>query len=99
MSQGQAVRFTSDVREDYVLADVIERLCRATGLTFQVRGKSKSCPPNGSGTTVYFHETALNQVGGAQLPPQVLREAEERKQLRQVLFELLDQARISRLPI
>ncbi len=48
--------------------------------------------------TANFHETALNEVGGAQLLPQVSGEAEEGQQLRQIRFQLPHHAGIRRAP-
>src|SRR3990170_3199008 len=41
-----------------------------------------------SSAATNLHETALDDVGGAQLSPQMSRELEERQQLRQVSLQL-----------
>ena len=41
-----------------------------------------------SGAAPDLHETALDDVGGAQLPPQVPGEVEEAEQVRQVFVQL-----------
>src|SRR5215469_18712781 len=43
---------------------------------------------HGPGAPPNFDEAAFDDVGGAQLSPQLSREAEERQQLRQIAFQL-----------
>src|SRR5437899_6401108 len=46
----------------------------------------------------HFHETPLDDIGGAELAPKVTREVEEGEQLGQILLQALHHPRIGLLP-
>ena len=51
------------------------------------------------GASAHFHEAPFNDVGGAQLAPEVLRELEEGEQFRQVLPQLAHHGGVDGLPV
>ena len=53
---------------------------------------------HGTRATPHFHETAFDDVGGAQCPPQVPRKFEEAQQVSQISLESAHQGRISFAP-
>ena len=53
---------------------------------------------HGPGSASDFDEAALDDIGGAELAPQMPGEAEERQQLRQIPFQLPDHGGIMPLP-
>ena len=54
---------------------------------------------HGAGAAAHLHKASLDDVGGAQFAPQVLRHVKEGKQIGQVLFEFAHQGGISVPPV
>jgi len=68
------------------------------GVDDSVHGLHVDEADHGPGFSPDFDETAFDDVGGAQLAPQVLGESEEGQQLGQVAFQLLDHGGIFAAP-
>src|SRR5260370_19779325 len=54
---------------------------------------------HGSGAASHLHEASLDDIGGAQLSPQVAGKAEEGEQLRQVSLQSLHHRRVGAPPV